>query len=865
MLPPPMELPREHSLSRRRTSARRRGRQGSQTDKLAELVLVVLVFTSLLTLGAVPFWAAWTSAGIALVGGALGAAAFPQLPRPVWALLGLSAFSALQAAPLPFQWLMTLAPTTAEVWTRSQVPFGSPPPRFASLSLDPGASLLEALKWAAYASTFLLAARVRGQRGNAWLAALVFAAGACAATLTLLHGALNLQTVFGIYHPTFKVQRWSVGPLLNSNNLAGYVSLGVFAGVALLLSDRSPLSRALVGAGILVSVCALALSGSRGGAIASLAGGAALTVMLWRSRRDTPEARSRFPLLAPVGAGVLVAIAIGSTRNLDSLTTGDITRKLATWRWSMTMLRDHPWFGVGRGAFETALPPYRQALPMDWSASFSHAENFVVQWLVDWGVPVGGVAVLAFLAFVANAWLKARAVPHRLALLTGVAALLLQNLVDLGLELPSLVILTIVALVGGGDSVALVRPQHRTLRRRLVPLLGAPLAVGWLACAVVSRRPVGSERNALSERYRQLNVAEPEQRAEFRATLAAAMKRHPGEPYFPLLGGLVAYRGGDQNPVPWLSRALERSPTSGPVHLALGQVVAHQGNARQAMLHLKLAVQYDSTLAGDAGRRVANIAPSVALLMESIPAGPRGASMLMAACEASTPASFKLECLRAGFDRAPDDVAFAKRYVEVTLATLADDGEACADEQLEGCVAQVEAGIRRLNRLTPGTWQANYYRAKLLSLRGLHTEAAQILADACPAGPAGAECSREFVQQALVAGTEELRVRAIEAYAARECASPPSCAAANDWLAVQLSQTNNHQLALLYGSHAAESLPTAGRWLRVAELAIVARRYTEARTAIARSEVAQDATPESRAKAGQLSTQILAWSFAARR
>jgi hypothetical protein len=54
--------------------------------------------------------------------------------------------------------LKFLAPRNADVWERALRPFGSTPSMWASISLDPGASHIEVLKWLVYAGVFALAA-----------------------------------------------------------------------------------------------------------------------------------------------------------------------------------------------------------------------------------------------------------------------------------------------------------------------------------------------------------------------------------------------------------------------------------------------------------------------------------------------------------------------------------------------------------------------------------------------------------------------------------------------------------------------------------------------------------------------------------
>lgn len=833
---------------------RSRRRQVDPLDRIALALLAALVGVSVLPLGGVLFWALWVIAWVALCCGVVGLAALRRVPKSAWFLLALAIFCVLQALPLPLHWVELLSPAAAQVWVRAHFPFDSAAPSRATLSIDPGASLTEALKLTTYASTVLLAARVRGRYGSGAIASLIFVASTAVALITLLHGVFGAQMLFGVYEPTFHVPRWSLGPLLNSNNFAGYALLGIFAGVALLVVERKQLPQSSVIAGLGTLLLALALSSSRAGVVATLAGlgvfVAVGTRLCW-----LPRGPLRWGVLVAFVGGVL-ALLVGPASHADVSKTADMSRKLATWRWSLNLLRDHPWFGVGRGAFETALPPYRQPLPNDWSATFTHAENFIVQWLADWGVVVGGAAVCTFLVFFARSWWLARATPHRFALLTGLAALLVQNMADLGLEIPALAILAILALVEGGPTVHLLAPAERKLAPKRLLLWAAPGALALVLATLWGRYPVGEERASLATRYRTLQVGNRVARANFREALVAAMSRHPGESYFPLLGSLVAHRARDDNPVPWAARALERSPLSGPVHVALAEILARRGATAQAMLHLRMASEFDSSLLSKAGQHAAALAPSIDTLLEAIPAGPRGDSMMLAACSVVA-SQLRFECWEQAAKRAPDDISVLKHKIETSLTALVDQTDDCADELSADCQQDLEASIEHLARLAPDDWEPAYFKARLLASEQRYAEAAKLLAHTCPPGSPGQQCARDFVLTSIAAGSDELRVQAVDAYSARECAAPNTCATANDWLAVELLRSGSEQLAFACAARAAESQPDAARWLSLADLALKLRRYGDARRAVAHSQVAADATLETKARGERLEARIL--------
>src|SRR5207253_733339 len=118
---------------------------------------------------------------------------------PVLTCGALALYTLLQALPLPVGLLRVIAPANADVWERVLLPFGEPALRWASLSLDPGASVVEALKWATYAAVFASAAAISAKRGAAWGVTVVFAGAMLAAVVTVAHGLAGATRVYGLY------------------------------------------------------------------------------------------------------------------------------------------------------------------------------------------------------------------------------------------------------------------------------------------------------------------------------------------------------------------------------------------------------------------------------------------------------------------------------------------------------------------------------------------------------------------------------------------------------------------------------------------------------------------------------------------
>src|SRR5262249_31967167 len=153
------------------------------------------------------------------------------LPLPTLVFAALAWFTLMQTIPMPMRWLQAIAPANADVWERCLLPLGEAAPRWAPISLDPGASLVEVLKWTTYAAAFATASAVAARHGAAWGVLAVFGAAVAAAFTTLGHGLIGATKVYGLYQPTFPALAWHVGPLLNPNNLAGYLNLGALSGL----------------------------------------------------------------------------------------------------------------------------------------------------------------------------------------------------------------------------------------------------------------------------------------------------------------------------------------------------------------------------------------------------------------------------------------------------------------------------------------------------------------------------------------------------------------------------------------------------------------------------------------------------------
>ena len=70
--------------------------------------------------------------------------------------------------------------------------------------------------------------------------------------------------------------------------------------------------------------------------------------------------------------------------------------RLETYRSTLRMIADHPWFGTGLGTFEWSFPAYRSANVSVWGV-WDRAHSTPLELASDLGLPLAGLIVLAWL------------------------------------------------------------------------------------------------------------------------------------------------------------------------------------------------------------------------------------------------------------------------------------------------------------------------------------------------------------------------------------------------------------------------------------------------------------------------------------
>jgi len=275
---------------------------------------------------------------------------------------------------------------------------------------------------------------------------------------------------------------------------------------------------------------------------------------------------------------------------------GDAT-KLQIWLDALPMVRDYWLTGSGRGTFQMAYTGY-QALPN--TVTFVYPENFLANWLGEWGVIAGGLFLIALVAILVVGLLRPPRRARNAGALVGLFALLIQNFADFGLELLGVLLPFAVCL--SVESVRLEMSLGRKPGRHLVGLtvpawasIAAPVAVLVLVGAGLPRVMLHDQR-ADDALVRSVDMAASSD-ARFATALEQAMRRHPADFHLPLLGGIRAYHTGRSDPLPLLGRSLKLFPRSAISHLYVGRTLASQGRLDQALLEYMEALRSRPTLA----------------------------------------------------------------------------------------------------------------------------------------------------------------------------------------------------------------------------------------------------------------------------
>ncbi len=731
--------------------------------------------------------------------------------RPVATLIlavgiGLTAFTALQAIPMPAAWVAAVAPNNADVWARALRPLQEPGPAWVTISLDPVATRVQVLRGVVYLLTFVTALRVAARRnGASFLAGTIVATGATLALAAVFHPLFGLRRVFGIYAPDAAVADRHISPLVNPNHLAGYLNVALCLALALAFrTRRTPLRVALFGTALGLAATQLWVASRGGVAVMFLAAPLVMVLCLAPRRRASWRriAVSTAPIVLAAGMVAVVVLTMSSSAAAE-LASSDFS-KLDLVRCALRLVPSHAWVGIGRGAFESTFPVVQSRVGY-WD--YTHPENIVAQWTSEWGVPVALAAAVA-LAYALRPQTVLGASSSVIGPWVAIAGTVVHNMADFSLEMPgvTIAITVCVAMVVSGTPAEQPSFLHRWASRPRG--LGIALvAAGACAIAVASRgigHELGEQRKSLLASTLDTSLTAE----QFDALARDAALAHPADPYLAFLGAVHASRTQRPDTIAWAARALERSPIYGHAHFLIGRDLAKRSRA-QARLEYRLAMEQDSSLMDLATRQGARLVGSFEDAKELVP-DTRYASQVMELTAQLV--RRRLPATSAALDkeislRAPEDTRPLERRLQAIESDL-EQGDAapwCAADRV-ACARGGVALATRYEELAPRICAPHVFHARLLVAAGEPQEALALLRETANDVEDRSDCLKALARLARQLGDQDTAEATLERLS-HTCMTDEECVANSVFVAQTEEARGNARLALLYYRRAAERAP----------------------------------------------------------
>lgn len=712
--------------------------------------------------------------------------------------LGLTVYTALQCVPLPISWLATIAPHNADVWSRALSPLHEPGPRWAPISLDPVATRVEVLRGVAYLLAFLTALRVaRTREGVRVLGGTVVATALVLAIAAVLHPAFGARTLFGLYEAPTSIAARHVAPLMNANNLAGYLNLAICLAFASLVAPEPHIPRPIAGATVALLASAQVWIGSRGG-LATM--GLGLVVVASMARITRIRHAGTVPVVALVaGAAVVAAVSMfvlsGSNEAAGELMDTDMS-KLRMFGESMRCVPSMPFLGCGRGAFESAFPAFRVEPGY---TTYSHPENVVAQWIVEWGVPVGAIGLTA-MAFALRPKVVLARSSSAAGAWAGLVALGVQNMGDLGTEIPGLTLSGVVcaAIVVAGSSgrvSARVVEQWPTRPRAVAVVAGGLAILAVLSCSGVLWEGLHDDRQAMHRA-----AFERPTSAEAMAALArSTMLRHPAEPYLPFVTAVRAANQHDEDPIPWLGATLERARIYGPAHMILARVIAARSPS-QARLEYRLAMEQAPNLINEVMPEASRVVNGYYDALEVIPVGKEraraGDLLVLAVSERLPSTGARLDADLVLWDRLAAGPLWRNANRLVQDLESGELAPWCQGNGHERCTKVALTLTETLESMSPDQCEGYVLHARARAATGDSGGAIAELDGATAATDDSVLCLQEIVTIARASGDSPRTERALDRIAAMPCTGLTTCVEYIRWAGQQYEAMGRARRAL---------------------------------------------------------------------
>jgi O-antigen ligase len=238
------------------------------------------------------------------------------------------------------------------------------------------------------------------------------------------------------------------------------------------LLSRMPTRIVVALAMLFLCLAAMFMTGSRGGVVLSLL--ALIVAFTAFFRRDLPGRAGLVTALAGGGAAALIVLQLmgaGINARFDIQGVGDEGR-LETYKATLRMIGDHPWFGTGQGTFAYAFPAYRSPNVSMWGV-WDIAHNSLLEIAADMGIPIAVLVVVAwivvFAVLIRGALIRRRDLVVPIAALAVAVLAVLHSLIDFTLQIPGYSIVAM-ALIGTGLAQSLAASRGITPEKSGIPV-----------------------------------------------------------------------------------------------------------------------------------------------------------------------------------------------------------------------------------------------------------------------------------------------------------------------------------------------------------------------------------------------------------
>jgi O-antigen ligase/tetratricopeptide (TPR) repeat protein len=252
------------------------------------------------------------------------------------------------------------------------------------------------------------------------------------------------------------------GSIYSPNNFAGLANLGLFLGFGLVMALKRKRSeipsesisrRALLSIPIVIVLVALGLSLSRGGWVAFYLSGLGLVLWLGLHSRSRKFRNYTFLVIAIAVLGTFLTVffdeipVLREARSLKKYFMASpqelsLDTRALVWKSSLQMAREHPFAGVGPGAFGLEFPKYRYP---EVAQGTRHSYNDLIELAAESGLPAAAL-LLALLLKGFFIWMKRcqREMDRferrvSLGIGFGLLAFFLQDMLDFHFQIPGLV------------------------------------------------------------------------------------------------------------------------------------------------------------------------------------------------------------------------------------------------------------------------------------------------------------------------------------------------------------------------------------------------------------------------------------------